>query len=91
MKLRSIPLTGLVLTGGAAVAIAAAPLAVAIFAAPVAVAANPELPQCIQTGGSSVEGGQTTECATPGNVEIDSTPPQPSYGMFPWDDDFFVL
>jgi hypothetical protein len=81
MKLRSTTLTGLVLTGGAALAIAAAPPALA----------NPELPQCIQTGGSSVEGGQTTECATPGNVEIDSTPPQPSYGMFPWDDDFFVL
>lgn len=81
MKLRSTTLAGLLLTGGAAVAIAAAPLA----------AADPGLPQCVETGGSSTEGGQTTECATPGNVEIDSTPPQPSYGMFPWDDDYFVL
>lgn len=79
MKLRSTTLAALFLTGGAAAVIAAAPRA----------AANPELPQC-QSGGS-VEGGLTTECATPGNVEIDSTPPQPSYGMFPWDDDYFVL
>ena len=81
MKLRSTTLAGLFLTGAAAVAIAAAPLA----------AADPELPQCVQPDGSSIEGGQITECSTPGNVEIDSTPPQPSYGMFPWDDDYFVL
>jgi hypothetical protein len=43
------------------------------------------------TGGSSVEGGQTTDCASEGNVQIDSTPPEPGYGMFPWDDEFFVL
>ena len=43
------------------------------------------------TGGSSVDGGQNTECASPGNVQIDSTPPNTGAGMFPWDDEFWVL
>ena len=34
----------------------------------------PTVPSCVDTGGSAVLGGQTTECATPGNVQLDSTP-----------------
>ncbi|MUL85698.1 MULTISPECIES: hypothetical protein [unclassified Mycolicibacterium] len=78
-------LTGWLMAGGASATIAMAPLA----------SAEPNephlLPQCEVTGGSSVEGGQTTDCESPGNVQIDSTPPEPGYGMFPWDDDFFAL
>ncbi|HTM84994.1 MAG TPA: hypothetical protein VL179_08840 [Mycobacterium sp.] len=88
MKHRLSTLAGLLAMGGAAAAIAAAPLAAADE--PVD-NHQPLLPKCVVTGGSSVEGGQTTECATEGNVQIDSTPPQPGYGMFPWDDEFFVL
>lgn len=81
MKARWSTLAALVVAGGASVAIAAAPVALA----------NPLLPSCEGTGGSSVIGGQTTECASPGNVEIDSTPPEPGYGMFPWDDEYWIL
>jgi hypothetical protein len=83
MKAPVTTLAGLLLAGGVSLAIAAAPSA----------AANPPLlPQCVQTGGSSVMGGQTTECETPGNAQIDATPPVvPNYGMYPWDDEYFVL
>jgi hypothetical protein len=73
----------------------AAGVGIAVAAAPTAAAEpnqqNPLLPKCEVTGGSSVEGGQTTDCASEGNVQIDATPPEPGYGMFPWDDEFFVL
>jgi hypothetical protein len=72
----------------------AAGVGIAVAAAPTAAAEpnqNPLLPQCEVTGGSAVIGGQTTDCASPGNVQIDATPPVPGYGMFPWDDEFFVL
>jgi hypothetical protein len=32
--------------------------------------------------------GSTTECATPGNVQIDATPSEPTY-LYPWDDEFY--
>ena len=32
------------------------------------------LPQCEDVSGSSIAGGQTTECATPGNTQLDATP-----------------
>ena len=80
MKARLSALAVLV-AGGVSAVIAAAPIATA----------DPLLPSCEDTGGSAVIGGQTTECATPGNVEIDATPPVPNYGMFPWDDDFWAL
>ncbi len=35
---------------------------------------NPLLPGCETMGGSAVIGGQTTDCASPGNVQIDATP-----------------
>lgn len=55
-------------------------VAAAILAAPVATAdtttAPPLLPQCENLEGSAISGGQTTECATPGNTEINATPQQ---------------
>lgn len=76
------------LTAAALLAMAGA--AAAVTTAPLS-SANPTLPQCVDTGGSAVIGGQTTECSTPGNTQIDATPEQPGYGMFPWEDDFWVL
>lgn len=35
---------------------------------------NPLLPGCESVGGSAVIGGQTTDCASPGNSQIDATP-----------------
>ena len=74
----------------------AAGVGIGVAVAPIAAAEpnpnpNPLLPKCEVTGGSSVEGGQVTDCASEGNVQIDATPPEPGYGMFPWDDEFFVL
>ncbi len=72
-----------------ALLVAGAGLAAALGAAPMAAAepgANePLLPGCETTGGSSVLGGQTTDCASPGNVQIDATPnfiPGDMYGGF---------
>jgi len=50
---------------------------------------NPQLPNCIDTGGSSVIGGQTTQCATPGNIELDATPEVPEDFAYPWGYDGF--
>ena len=46
------------------------------------------LPQCTDTGGADALGGSTTECATPGNVQINATPAEPDY-LYPWDDEFY--
>ncbi len=64
---------------------AAAALGTAPIAAAEPGADNPLLPGCETMGGSSVLGGQTTDCASPGNVQIDSTPeyiPGNFYGGF---------
>ena len=68
---------------------AGAGMAAAMLAAPLAAAEpgadNPLLPGCETTGGSAVLGGQTTDCASPGNVQIDATPefiPGNEYGGF---------
>ena len=56
--------------------IAAAGAAAAILAAPTAGAQpEPPLPACTDVGGDVVTGGVTTECATPGNVQLNATPP----------------
>lgn len=71
-----------------AVTIAGAAVAAALVVAPAAVAepvAEPTLPQCVNTGGAEAEGGSNTECETPGNVQIDSTPAEPEFGG-PWGD-----
>jgi hypothetical protein len=71
-------------------------VAAAILAAPVASADTttgpPLLPQCENLEGSAISGGQTTECETPGNAEINATPQQfmgedefygfPAFGFF---------
>ena len=46
------------------------------------------LPQCTDTGGAAALGGSTTECATPGNVQINATPAETDY-LYPWDDEFY--
>ena len=69
--------------------IAAAGAATAILAAPGALAQpEPSLPQCVDTGGDQAIGGTTTECATPGNVQINATPAEPTY-PYPWEDEFY--
>ena len=69
--------------------IAAACAAAAILAAPTAAAQpEPPLPSCTTVGGDEATGGATTECATPGNVQLNVTPPEPVY-PYPWDDEFY--
>lgn len=84
--------TPLFAASGAAAAILAAPAAVAQPApAPAPAPGHQEqasgLPQCVDTGGAEALGGSTTECATPGNVQINSTPAQQEY-VGPWGDMF---
>jgi hypothetical protein len=82
--MRSIPrqFTALIVAAGAAAAILTAPAAVA----------QPDdsstLPSCTDTGGAEALGGSTTECTTPGNVQINATPAEPTY-VYPWDDEFY--
>ena len=71
--------------------IIAAGAAAAIFSTPVALADpsdSSELPSCTDVGGPTAMGAGTTECATPGNVQLDATPPEPDY-VYPWDDEFY--
>ncbi len=49
----------------------------------------PTVLSCVNTGGSAVLGGQTTECATPGNVELNATPEAPEDFAYPWGDEFY--
>jgi len=75
--------------GYLALLFAAAGVAVAMTAAPVAGAqTNPGVPQCVDTGGAAAIGGSTTECATPGNVQVNATPAEPTY-LYPWDDEYY--
>ena len=72
--------------------IASAGAAAAFLLAPVA-SADPSdevsnLPTCTSTGGSETTGTQVTECASPGNVQIDASAPEPVY-PYPWDDEFY--
>lgn len=65
---------------GTVVAFAAAPIAGAIPGED-----NPLLPGCETTGGSATLGGQTEDCASPGNSQITATPefiPGNMYGGF---------
>jgi hypothetical protein len=70
----------MVVAGGAATAILISPVAVAV--------ADTTLPSCTSVGGVTDMGAGTTECATPGNVQINATPPEPDY-VYPWDDEFY--
>jgi hypothetical protein len=66
---------------------AAAGAAAAILTAPAAIA-DTTLPSCTSVGGPTAMGAGTTECATPGNVQLNATPPDPTY-LYPWDDEFY--
>lgn len=71
--------------------IAAAGAAAAVLCAPAAVAQSDDsstLPSCTSVGGVTDMGAGTTECATPGNVQINATPAEPAY-VYPWDDEFY--
>jgi hypothetical protein len=71
--------------------IVAAGTAAAIVSAPAAVAQPDDsstLPSCTDVGGATDMGAGTTECATPGNVQLNATPPEPVY-PYPWDDEFY--
>ena len=65
-----------------ALSAAAAGAIAALLSAPLAAAGeygggsanNPLMPGCEVTGGSSVTGGQDTDCASPGNSELRATP-----------------
>lgn len=74
--------TPLIVTAGAAAALLSAPAALA----------DPDdsstLPSCTNVGGVTDMGAGTTECATPGNVQLNATPPEPAY-VYPWDDEFY--
>jgi len=67
--------------------IAAASAAAAILTSPAAVA-DTTLPDCTSVGGVTDMGAGTTECTTPGNVQINATPAEPTYA-YPWDDEFY--
>jgi hypothetical protein len=67
--------------------VVAAGAAAAILIAPAAFA-DTTLPTCTSVGGVTDMGAGTTECATPGNVQINATPPEPDY-VYPWDDEFY--
>ena len=70
--------------------LAAAGAAAAVLAAPTATAdpTDPTLPTCTSVGGDETVGTATTECATPGNVQINAMAPEPVY-PYPWDDEFY--
>jgi hypothetical protein len=74
--------TPLIVAAGAAAALVSAPAAVA----------EPDdsstLPSCTDVGGPTDMGAGTKECATPGNVQLNATPPEPVY-PYPWDDEFY--
>ena len=71
--------------------IVAAGAAATVFSAPAALADpgdSSTLPDCTSVGGVTDMGAGTTECATPGNVQLNATPPEPDY-PYPWDDEFW--
>ncbi|BBY57325.1 hypothetical protein [Mycolicibacterium sarraceniae] len=79
------PIRQLLLLPVAGIGVAAAVLSAPIAGADTTINTAP-LPNCETFDGSSISGGQTTQCETPGNVELDSTPQQfageePFYGF----------
>jgi hypothetical protein len=72
----------LIITAGAAAAILFAPVAMGDPGD------SSTLPSCTDVGGPTAMGAGTTECATPGNVQLNATPPEPDY-VYPWDDEFY--
>jgi len=81
--MRTRYLIGLIASAGAAAAVVVAPAA----------AADPtevsNQPACTSTGQVGETGTSTTECQTPGNVEISAAAPDVPTWSYPWDDDFY--
>jgi hypothetical protein len=79
MKARLCVATAALIFAGAAGSVAGAA---------VAIADDTNLPQCTTVAGSEEAGTATTECATPGNVQLNASPPvdaEPDY-PYPYDD-----
>lgn len=55
----------------------------ALLSAPVAGAQ----PTCVGTGSTGL-GGSTTQCSSPGNTQIVTSPGQPTY-LYPWNDSYY--
>ena len=66
MKTPLTTLAALLVTGGASIAIAAAPIALA---------EPPLIPACeVEEAGGGMQGGSSTLCETPGNAQLDARP-----------------
>jgi hypothetical protein len=61
----------------------AAGIGAAVLMAPVAGAQ----PTCVNTGATGM-GGSTTQCNTPGNTQIVTSPGQTTY-LYPWNDAYY--
>ena len=75
MRIKLTYLTPVFAAGAAAVAITAAPIAAA---APTPVHTDPVQQSCVSNGAG-------TECQSPGNVEINDSPPPVSYDPYGYD------
>jgi hypothetical protein len=73
-------LAPLIASAGALAALALAPTASA--------EPNPTLPNCTSAESAPDVGTSTTECQSPGNVQINATAPDPVYA-YPWDDEYY--
>lgn len=62
-------------------------LAVGIGAAVLTAPAAGAQPDCVNTGETGI-GGSTTQCSTPGNTQIVTSPGQPAY-LYPWNDYYY--
>jgi hypothetical protein len=76
-------LFGVIASAGAAAAVVVAPIA----------SADPDevsnLPACTTAGDGGATGTTTTECQTPGNVQINAQAPDVPTYLYPWDDEFY--
>jgi hypothetical protein len=80
------PIRQLLLLPAAGIGVAAVLLSAPVAAADTTAVNPAPVPNCETYDGSSIAGGQTTMCATPGNVQLNSTPQQypgeePFYGF----------
>jgi hypothetical protein len=72
--------------------IASAGAGVAVLVAPTASADPNEvsnLPACTTAGEVGATGTSTTECQTPGNVQITAAAPDVPTYLYPWNDEFY--
>jgi hypothetical protein len=81
--MRTRYLIGLIASAGAAAAVVVAPAA---SAEPTEIS---NLPACTTDGQVGETGTSTTECQTPGNVQISAQAPDVPTYPYPWDDEFY--